>query len=344
MSIQVRPAAAARVDRQSRRDLVRQALSLTATLAAATLGLAPLTGHAADNFPSRAVKVFIPSPPGGGTDTLARLLGERLSRRWGQPVVIENRGGGGGNIAGDAAAHGSPDGHVLMLAHPAPLVINKALYSRLSYDPDAFVPVSLIASVPNVLVVGMKGPTSVQGLIEQARANPDRLNYASGAIGSPSSVTPDLFKSMTGVKITGVPYQGSAPAITALLAGQVDLMFVELSTALPYIRSNKLRALAVAGAERSRFLPDTATLAETLPGFLASVWFAVVAPPHTPPALAEQISQAIAEAVRSPEMTKSLSDMSMDPVGSTPGQLAAFLTEERQRWGAVIRASGARAD
>ena len=322
--------------RSGRHLLLAMALGMAGVMCAVTAR--------AQEFPVRPVKVFIPSPPGGGTDTLARIIGERLSRRWGQPVVIENRGGGGGNIAGDAASRANPDGYALMLAHPAPLVINKALYSQLSYDPDAFVPVGLVASVPNVLVVPLAGPNSVRDLIAQARERPERLNYGTGAIGSPSSVTPELFRSMAGIRMTGIPYQGSAPALTALLSGQVDLMFIELSTALPYIRSGKLRALAVASERPSAFLPEVPVMADTLPGFLASVWFALVAPPRTPPALAEAISQAVAATVKLPEVSRALADMSMEPVGGTPAELATFLGDERKRWGAVIRSSGAKAD
>lgn len=312
-------------------------------LLAATLVFA-LPAHAQE-YPSKSIKFLIPSPPGGGTDTLARIVAEKLREKWGQPIIVENRAGAGGNIAGDATAKAPPDGYTLMLAHPAPLVINKALYTKLSYDPEAFVPISVIATVPNVLVVSTKSAhTSVQQLIAAAKANPDRLNYASGVIGSPSSLTPELFKSTTGVKIVGIPYQGSAPAIMGLLGGQVDMMFVELSTALPHIRSGKLRALAVASEKRSPFLPDVRTLAETLPGFVAGVWFGMVAPPKTPSAIADKVSRAVAEVVKQPDVAKQLVDMSLEAVGSTPAEMAQFMKVESKRWGTVIRVSGASAD
>ena len=299
----------------------------------------------AQGFPSKPVKVILPSPPGGGTDALARILADKLREKWGQPVIVENRAGAGGNIAGDVTSKAAPDGYTLMLAHPAPLVINKALYSKLSYDPDQFVPVSLVATVPNVLVVNAKSPAgSVAQLIAMARAEPGKLNFASGAVGSPSSLTPELFKSMTGVNIPSIPFQGSAPALVALLGGQVDMLFVELSTALPHIRAGKLRALAVAAELRSPFLPEVPTLADTLPGFNASVWFGIVAPPKTPAALAEQISRAVADALKLADVSKQLLDMSMEAVGGTPAEMAQYLREESRRWGAVIRQSGARAD
>jgi len=299
----------------------------------------------AQGFPTKPVKVILPSPPGGGTDALARILADKLREKWGQPVIVENRAGAGGNIAGDVTSKAAPDGYTLMLAHPAPLVINKALYSKLSYDPDQFVPVSLVATVPNVLVVNARSPAaSVAQLIAMARAEPGKLNFASGAVGSPSSLTPELFKSMTGVSIPSIPFQGSAPALVALLGGQVDMLFVELSTALPHIRAGKLRALAVAAERRSPFLPEVPTLADTLPGFNASVWFGIVAPPKTPAALAEQISRAVADALKLADVSKQLVDMSMEAVGGTPAEMAQYLREESRRWGAVIRQSGARAD
>jgi tripartite-type tricarboxylate transporter receptor subunit TctC len=184
----------------------------------------------------------------------------------------------------------------------------------------------------------------VAQLIAMARAVPGKLNFASGAVGSPSSLTPELFKSMTSVNIPSIPFQGSAPALVALLGGQVDMLFVELSTALPHIRAGKLRALAVAAERRSPFLPEVPTLADTLPGFNASVWFGIVAPPKTPAALAEQISRAVADALKLTDVSKQLLDMSMEAVGGTPAEMAQYLREESRRWGAVIRQSGARAD
>ena len=321
-------------------------LMLSAALGLALLSMPGVQSAArAQGFPSKPVKVILPSPPGGGTDALARILADKLREKWGQPVIVENRAGAGGNIAGDVTSKAAPDGYTLMLAHPAPLVINKALYSKLSYDPDQFVPVSLVATVPNVLVVNAKSPAgSVAQLIAMARAEPGKFNFASGAVGSPSSLTPELFKSMTGVNIPSIPFQGSAPALVALLGGQVDMLFVELSTALPHIRAGKLRALAVAAERRSPFLPEVPTLADTLPGFNASVWFGIVAPPKTPAALAEQISRAVAEALKLADVSKQLVDMSMEAVGGTPAEMAQYLREESRRWGAVIRQSGARAD
>jgi len=296
-------------------------------------------------YPTKPVKLIIPSPPGGGTDVLARLLATKLSEKWSHPVVVESRAGAGGNIAAEVVFKATPDGYTLMLAHPAPLVINKTLYSKITYEPEQFTPISVVASVPNVLVTRVGGSIqNLQQLINTAKLSPDKLNYASGAIGSPSSLTPDLFKYMTGVKIVGVPFQGSAPALMALLGSQVDMLFVELSTALPHIRSGKLNPIAVASERRSTLLPDTPTLAETLPGFSAAVWFGIVGPPKLPSSIADLWSKSVAETLKLPEVAKQLADLSMEPVGSTPTELAQYMQEESKRWSSVIKMSGSKVD
>jgi|APCry1669189534_1035231.scaffolds.fasta_scaffold09422_3 tripartite-type tricarboxylate transporter receptor subunit TctC len=299
----------------------------------------------AENYPTRPIKINIPSPPGGGTDTLARILADKLKDRLGQPILIENRAGAGGNIAGEATFKAPPDGYTLMLAHPAPLVINKYLYQKLSYDPDLFTPIILVATVPNVLVVNSNGRfNSVQQLIASAKSNPDKFNYASGVIGSPSSLTPELFKFLTSTKITGIPFQGSSPAIVALLSGEVDLMFVELSTALPHIKSGKLKALAIANDKRSSFLADTPTLAETLPGFSAAVWFAIVGPPKLPVSISETLTNTLNDILHLPEVSKQISELTMESVGGSQSELSNYLKEESKRWSSVIKMGGFRVD
>ncbi len=296
-------------------------------------------------YPLKPIKLIIPSPPGGGTDVLARLIATKLSEKWSQPVVVESRAGAGGNIAAELVFKAAPDGYTLMLAHPAPLVINKTLYSKITYEPEQFTPITVVASVPNVLVTRVGGSIqNLQQLIAAAKVSPDKLNYASGAIGSPSSLTPDLFKYMTGVKIVGIPFQGSAPALMALLGSQVDMLFVELSTALPHIRSGKLKAIAVASEKRSSLLPDTPTLAETLPGFSAAVWFGIVGPPKLPSAVAELWAHAVADTLKMPDVAKQLAELSMEPVASSPAELAQYMMDESKRWSGVIKMSGSKVD
>ncbi|MFZ3338136.1 MAG: tripartite tricarboxylate transporter substrate-binding protein [Xanthobacteraceae bacterium] len=245
----------------------------------------------------------------------------------------------------EEAAKAAPDGYTLLFTYPAPLAVNKTLFKQLAYDPDSFVPISLVATVPLVLAVPPKEEaTSVSALIAFAKAHPNQLNFASQGYGTSAHLAGELFKSMAGIDIVHVPYKGSAPALTDLLGGRIDMMFIELSTVLPQIRAGKLHALAVGSAKRNPFLPDVPALAEVLPGYQASTWFGMVAPPGTPPELAAKLSSAVAAAIHEPDMAQRLVDMSVTAVGDTPAEMADFLRDERQRWGGVIRAAGVKAE
>lgn len=310
---------------------------------AASMGFS-LPSHAQD-YPNKLIKLVVPFAPGGGTDIVARLVADRLQAKWGQPVIVENRPGAGGNIGAEAVFRSPPDGYTLLLTPPPPLVINKSLYTKLSFDPDEFVPVSLISASSNILLVHPKLPIeSVKQLVDYAKANPDRLNYASQGNGTTSHLTAELFKSMAGINLNHVPYKGSGPAITDLLGGQVDVMFAEISTAVSHIQAGKLRALAVGSEKRNPSLPNVPTVSETLPGFVSMTSSNIVAPPKTPPAIVNRLSSAIAEAMRDPTVVKRLSDLSAVAIGSTPPEHAKFLNQERERWGAVIRATGTTLD
>src|SRR5918911_3772194 len=251
-----------------------------AWLAAGALSFAAL----AQEWPAKPVRIIVPFPPGGSADLMPRAVAEKLSERWGQPVVVENRPGAAGNIGADAVYRAEPDGYTLLSSPPPPLVINKLLYPKLSYDPDEFVPITVIGAIPNVLLVHPKLPAnSVQELIAYAKANPGKLNYASQGSGTTSHLTAELFKSMAGgLDILHVPYKGTAPALVALVGGQVHMMFDNLGVSLALVRSGKLRALAVASEARIAALKEIPTISETLPGFLSLAWFGVVAPPKTP--------------------------------------------------------------
>jgi tripartite-type tricarboxylate transporter receptor subunit TctC len=313
---------------------------------AASLLLAPAAdAQDAQSFPGKPIKFVVPVPPGGGTDTLARIVGETLAKKWGQPVVVENRGGAGGNLGAEAVYKSDPDGHTLLFTAGGTLVNNKALYDKLNYDPAQFVPVSVVAANYSVLVVHPKVPaSSVQQLIAYAKANPEKLDYASPGAGTGSHLTAELFKSMTGVQITHIPYKGTGPALGDLVGGQVTSMFAELGSVLPHIRAGKVRALAVTSEKRNASLPDVPTVAEALPGFIASPWNGVVAPPKTPAAVARKLSLAIAEGLRQPDVSKRLVERSFEPVGSTPEEMAAFMKQETERWDKVIRGIGLKAD
>ena len=292
----------------------------------------------AQDYPSSPIKFVVPSAPGATTDALARIVGEQLQRKWGQPVIVENRAGAGGNIGAEYAIKANPDGYTLLFSYPAPVVVNKSLYAKLSFDPDGFVPVSLVGTAPLVLAVPPKvAAKSVQELIAFAKANPDRLNYASQGSGTTGHLAAELFKSMAGVSIVHVPYKSSAPAQTALLSGEVDMMLVELSSVLPQISAGKLRALAVGSEKRNPFLPEVPAMAEVLPGYVALTWFGVVAPPKTPPAIVNKLAAAVGEALKQPDVAKKLRGMTVDAIGSTPAEMALFMRQERERWANVIR-------
>jgi len=304
------------------------------------------TTTSAQEWPTKAVRIIVPFPAGGSADLLPRIVGEKLAQQWSQPVIIENRAGAGGNIGATAVFQADPDGYTLLSAPPPPLVINRLLYPKLAYDSTQFVPMTVIAAIPNVLLVHPKVPAnSVGELISHAKQNSTKLNYASQGSGTTSHLTAELFKSMAGgLQITHVPYKGSAPALTDLVAGQVDMMFDNLGVSLPHVKSGKLKALAVASSKRFRSLPHVPALAETLPGFEAVAWFGIVGPPKTPSAIAERVAAGVAEALRNPDVLRRLNDLSADPLGLSPSETAAFMKLETERWGVVIRSAGVKVE
>ena len=307
------------------------------------LGLVLLaTTTSAQEWPARTVRIIVPFPAGGSADLLPRVIGESLQKQWGQSVIVDNRPGAAGNIGAATVYQAEPDGYTLLSAPPPPLVINRLLYPKLAYDSTQFVPMTVIAAIPNVLLVHPKvNANSVAELIALAKSNPGKLNYASQGSGATSHLTTELFKSMAGgLNITHVPYKGTAPALADLLAGQVDMMVDNLGVSLPHVKSGKLRALAVASSRRFRSLPDVPALAETLPGFESVAWFGIVGPPKTPGAVAQKVAAGVAEALRNPEVLRRLSELSADPLGLSPAETAAFMKQETERWGAVIRAAG----
>jgi len=312
----------------------------------AVLGVVLGCSAAAQDWPVKTVRIVVPFPAGGSADLLPRVMAESLQKQWGQPVIVDNRPGAAGNIGAAAVFQAEPDGYTLLSAPPPPLVINRLLYPKLAYDSTQFVPMTVIAAIPNVLLVHPKvGVASVAELIALAKANPGKLNYASQGSGATSHLTAELFKSMAGgaggpLGITHIPYKGSAPALADLLAGQVDLMFDNLGVSLPHVKSGKLRALAVASTRRFRSLPEVPALAETLPGFESVAWFGIVGPPKTPAAIAEKVAAGVAEALRNPDILRRLSELSADPLGMSPAETAAFMKQETERWGAVIRSAG----
>jgi tripartite-type tricarboxylate transporter receptor subunit TctC len=318
---------------------------MTCRLLLAALCVLGLTLARAQDYPSRPIRIVVPYPPGGSADLVPRAFTEALHAKWGQPVVVENRPGAGGNIGAESVFRAEPDGYTLMATPPGPLVVNQNLYRKLAFDPSRFVPVSVLAEIPNVLLVNPRLPVhSVRELIAYARANPEKLNYGSQGSGTTSHLTAELFKSTAGVKMTHVPYKGSAPAMAALLGGEIDLMFDNLGVTLPHVKSGNLRALAVCSERRVASLAEVPPLSESLPGFVSTTWVGVVAPPSTPAAIADKLSAAIDESMRSAEVVKRLATLSADPVGGTPARMSAFMKAEEHRWKRVIEEAKVKAD
>jgi tripartite-type tricarboxylate transporter receptor subunit TctC len=306
---------------------------------AAFMSLSPAL---AQDYPTRSVRIVVPFPPGGTADAMPRIIGDWLARKWGQAVVIENKAGAGGNVGAEAVANADPDGYTLLSSPPPPLVINQNLYPRLGFDPLAFVPISVMAIVPNALVVNPVKITAdtVPQFITLARANPGKITSATQGNGTTSHLSSAMFQMLANVQFVNVPYRGSAPALQGLVAGDVDIMFDNLGVSLALVQGGKLKLIAVGTERRMTSLPEVPTIAETLPGFVSSAWFAVVAPSKTPQAIAAKINADINEALRQPDIVKRLADLSAEPVGGTTAAAAAFMHQEVERWGAVIKATG----
>ena len=315
-------------------------------LLTAAFGLALAASAQAQEYPTKPIRIIVPYPAGGSADLLPRIFAEKLNAKWGQPVLVENRPGAGGNVGAEFAYKAEPDGYTLFATAPGPLVVNQNLFRKLAFDPAQFVPVSVMAAIPNVFLVNPNVPAkNVDELIAYAKANPGKLNYGSQGNGTTSHLTAELFKSTAGgLNITHVPYKGSAPAMAALLGGEIDLMFDNLGVTLQHVRSGKLRALAVGGEKRVASLPDVRTMSEILSGFSSVAWFGIVAPPKTPATIAEKLSAAVAEAIRQPDVAKRLAAMSAEPIGGTPAEMAAFMKRDGERWKGVIESAQVKVD
>ncbi len=313
------------------------------SLAAALLALGALfttTAPAqAQAWPQKTIRIIVPNPAGGSADLMPRLLAEPMSKLLGQPVIIENRVGAAGNIGAEFVYNAEPDGYTLLAAPPPTLTINISLYPKLAYDSTRFMPVSVLSTVSNVLMVHPSLPVNtVEELIAYAKANPDKLTYASQGSGSTAHLTAELFKMRAGVNLTHVPYKGDAPAITDLLAGRVDVMFGNIGATAQHIRSGRLRVLAVTNKAPLAALPGVRAMNDIVPGVVSTTWFGVVAPPKTPLEITQKLSATIAQVLRQPEIIKRLAEFNADAVGNTPDEMAAHMKEDTERWRTVIRA------
>ena len=287
----------------------------------------------------KPMRIVVPFPPGGTADALSRLAAERMAPLLGQQILVENRAGAGGNLGAEQVWRAEPDGLTLLSSPPHILTINPLLY-KLNFDPAKFVPVGIIATYPNVLVATAKVPAaSLDEFIALARANPGKLSIASQGNGTISHLSAEQLKKMAGINLLHVPYKGTAPALTDLLGGQVDVMFDNLITMQAHVKSGKLKLLGVGGAERIASFPDVPAITERLPGFRSETWMGLVAPPGTPSAVASRLSGALAQVMQDAEVRRRLVDLQADPAGSSPEQMAQTIRQETERWTEVIRSA-----
>lgn len=319
---------------------------VVATPLVLTLGAWTLPSHAqsAANFPNKPMRMVVTFTSGGAPDIIGRILAERFTAAWNQPVLVDNKPGSGGNIGADFVAKSAPDGHTLVVGTVGTHSINGALYPKMPYDMVRdFVPVSLVATTPNLLVVNNEVPAkTVKELIDLGKKTP--LTFASSGSGSSIHISGELFKSLTGADMTHIPYKGRASAIPDVLGGRVTMMFDNMPSSLPLVREGKLRALGVTSAQRSSAAPDIPAIAETLPGFDAVSWFAIFAPAGTPKPIVDKLQVEITRILKTPEINKKLADIGLEAVGSTSEELAAYQRSEIAKWAKVVKDSGARPD
>jgi tripartite-type tricarboxylate transporter receptor subunit TctC len=308
---------------------------------AALIALAPASALSQADFPRRAVKFVVPVPPGNMLDSMPRIIGEKLSARWNQPVVVENRPGAASNLGTEAVFKSEPDGYTLLVSPPGPLSVSQHVYPKLGFDPMAFVPVSTLIQFPFILVVNGKAPdATLADFIARARKNPGKISFGSPGVSSTPHLQMERFAAAAGVKFIHVPYPGLAPAMRDLLAGHIDAIFDTPGNVLPHIASGGVKPLAMTGAKRIPELPNVPAIAEGLPGVVHTDWFAVVAPPKTPAPLAARLSQEIAEAMKMPDVAKRISEFTVTTVGGSPADTAALIKRESELYRGLIESAG----
>jgi tripartite-type tricarboxylate transporter receptor subunit TctC len=320
-------------------------VSPAAVIAAVLVLAASAPSAAQPDYPSRPIRIIAPVAASTVADIIPRIIAEKLSARWGLPIVVENRPGGANNIGTEAVARAEPDGYTLLVAPPTPLVINQNIYPKLAFDPAAFVPVTILADQAFVLVTHPKVPaTTLREFVAYAKANPGKLSYGSSGLGTGPHLAMELLNAMAGTRLVHVTYRGLAPALTDLLAGHIDAMFNNLGTSVSQINAGSLRGIGLASEKRSPKMPELPAIAEVFPGFAAETWFAVVAPPKTPTEIAARLSIAINEILRLPDVVQRLDELHATPVGGSPAETAAFLKRETEQWRKVIAAAGIKAE
>ncbi len=303
--------------------------------------------HAAEQYPTKPVRFVITFPPGGPTDVVVRLIGQRLTAEWGHPMIIDNRGGAGGIVGTEIIAHAAPDGYSFLVGTAGGMTINPALQSRLPYDPFRdFAPVGMLVLNPQILVANPALPArNVKELVSYAKSKPGQINYASAGTGTATHLGMELLKVAAGIDMVHVPYKGGAPAIADVMAGQAQLLFVSIPSVLPQVKAGRLRALAVSTLKRSQSAPDVPTVAESgYPGFEYSNWNALFAPAKTPPAIVQRVNAAVVRALSDPDISQKLVAQGADPAPGKPEELARYMRADHERWKKVIKAAGIKPD
>jgi tripartite-type tricarboxylate transporter receptor subunit TctC len=300
----------------------------------------------AQNYPAKPIRMVVPWPPGGTTDILGRVLGQKLSESFGQPVVIDNRGGAAGNIGSEAAAKSPPDGYTLLLGTMSTHAMNQFLYSKMTYDPvNDVAPISLVANVATVLVVHPSLPVSnIKDLVVLAKANPGKLNFASGGVGSFNQLCAELLKLTAKIDIVHVPYKGGGPAVTDLLGGQVEMLFTGAPVTMPHIKAGKLKVIAVTDSKRAAALPEVPTIGEALPGYEFNNWYGVMAPVGTARPIVDKLNAETARILALPDVREKFTSLGADPTPSTPDKFGSVMKSDADKWGKIIKLTGARAD
>ena len=320
-------------------------MKLEAVTLAAALAVAG-AAHAAtlDNYPVKPIRLVVPFTPGGSTDILARVVAKQITDTFGQQCIIDNRPGAGGTIGMEIAARSAPDGYTLVMGHIGTLAVNPALYPKLSYDPlKDFQPITLVAMIPNMMSVNPKVPAkTVKEVIALAQAKPGSMNYGSGGNGSAAHLATEYFKLMTKIDITHIPYKGTAPAVTDLIAGNISMMITGVPPQLAFVKAGRLRPIAVATAKRLPMFPDLPTIGETVKGYEATQWYGILAPAKVPKTYIDRLNAAVVKALHSPETRTLLSSEAAEPVGNSPEEFGKFIRGEMARWAPVVRQSGAK--
>ena len=312
-----------------------------ASLIVTVMAVAPVAAENLASYPSATIRIVVPYPAGGTADALPRIISDRLQARWNQSVIIVNRSGAGGNIGAETVALAEPNGYTLLASPPGPLVINEALYKELPFRPSELEPVIVMGSVPNVMDVRPGFPAkSARAVLDYIQANPGKVTFASQGVGTTSHLAGILFQKLSNTSMLHVPYSGSAPALQDLMGDRVDLLFDNLASSLPLYKAQKLQIVAVGSLQRLAALEDLPTVAEAgVPGFESGTWYAIVAPPKTPPELLDRLNKAVNEILAEPSLKAKFAELGVQPVGGTRAETEGLITRERQRWGELIRAA-----